>query len=293
MPIDSVDLHCHSTASDGTLAPEEVVRLAKRNGLSALALTDHDTVAGIPAASAEAATLGIDFLPGIEISCEYPRPGTMHLLGYGIDPSSPTLADLTRTLVQGRDARNLQIVRKLNEIGIAVSIREVEDIAGGDVIGRPHFAEALVRRGIVSHTAEAFKMYLGQGGRVYVDKEQLTAKRAIEMIRESGGLPVLAHPSQLRKENNAQLENTIKELIDYGLAGIEVIHSDHRDSFIDDLCDMADRFKVLKTGGSDFHGGNKPHIELGKASNRRIPREYFDELVDHIHRSVKSEKKAG
>jgi predicted metal-dependent phosphoesterase TrpH len=288
-----VDLHCHSTASDGTLSPEEVVRLAKQLGLSALALTDHDTIAGIPAAAAEAKKLEIDFLPGIEISCEYPRPGTMHLLGYGIDPTNATLADLTRTLVGGRDARNQQIVDQLNQLGIPITLKEIQDIAGGKVIGRPHIAEALVRRGVVSNTSEAFKTYLGQGGRVYVDKEQLTARRAIEMIRESGGLPVLAHPSQLQKENNAQLENVIKELIDFGLAGIEVIHSDHRDSLIDFLTNFAERYHLLKTGGSDFHGGNKPHIQLGKAGQRKIPREFFDALVERKNAMENAGKKAG
>ena len=286
-----VDLHCHSTASDGTLSPEEVVRSAKQIGLTGLALTDHDTVAGVPAAAAEARKLGIDFLPGIEISCEYPRPGTMHLLGYSIDPQNQILADLTRTLVEGRDARNLQIVAQLNEIGIPVTLREIEDVAGGKVIGRPHIAEVLVRRGVVSNKQEAFDRYLGQGGRVYTDKEQLTARRAIEMIRESQGIPVLAHPSQLKKENNAQLENTIKELIDFGLAGIEVIHSDHSDSLIDLLNDLAARYNLLKTGGSDFHGGNKPRIELGKAAGRQIPREYFDALVERKRIMTQQERK--
>src|SRR5260221_6984146 len=121
-----VDLHCHSTASDGTLPPEAVVRLAKESGLTGLALTDHDTIAGIPAAAAEAAKIGIDFLPGIEISCEYPRPGTMHLLGYGIDPHSKVLLDLTTTLVEGRDRRNLQIVAQLNALGVPVTLEEIQ-----------------------------------------------------------------------------------------------------------------------------------------------------------------------
>jgi predicted metal-dependent phosphoesterase TrpH len=291
--MNSIDLHSHSTASDGTLPPEDVVRLAKKIGLSALALTDHDTIAGIHAAAAEAQKLGIDFLPGIEISCTYPRPGTMHLLGYGIDPASPVLASMTQTLVGGRDARNLQIIQKLNDIGIPITLKEVQDIAGGDVIGRPHFAQVLVRRGVVSNTQEAFDTYLGQGGRVFVDKEQLTAKRAIEMIRQSGGLPVLAHPSQLRKENNAQLENAIKELIDYGLAGVEVMHSDHTDALVGFLTSFAERYNLLKTGGSDFHGGNKPHIELGKAGGRKIPREFFDALVSRKKQAAQPEKKAG
>jgi hypothetical protein len=288
-----IDLHCHSTASDGTLSPEDLVRLAKKIGLSALALTDHDTIAGIPAAAAEAAKLGIDFLPGIEISSEYPRPGTMHLLGYGIDPQSKILTDLTRTLIEGRDTRNLKIVAQLNAMGIPITLQEIKDVAGGKVIGRPHFAEVLVRRGVVSNKQEAFDRYLGQGGRVFTDKEQLTPRRAIEMILQSGGMPVLAHPSQLKKENNAQLENAIKELIDFGLMGIEVIHSDHSDAQVDFLTRLANRYNLLKTGGSDFHGGNKPTIQLGKAAGRQIPRAFFDALVERKHAMAAPELKAG
>src|SRR5438552_9075796 len=132
-----VDLHCHSTASDGTLAPAELVREAKRAGLSALSLTDHDTVAGVEQASAEAKTLGIDFLAGIEISAEYPHPGTMHILGYGVDPSSSALKNLTETLIAGRDNRNPRIVEKLNELDVAVTMQEWIDEAKGGVMGRP------------------------------------------------------------------------------------------------------------------------------------------------------------
>src|SRR5689334_14747159 len=188
-----VDLHCHSTASDGTMSPAEVVRLAKDSGLSGLALTDHDTTAGCAEAEAEARRVGIDFLCGIEISCHYPRPGTMHLLGYGIDPQSPPLRELTSTLIEGRDRRNEEMVRRLNEIGIPISLQDVRNEAGGEVIGRPHIAAALVRRGIVSNTGEAFRHYLGAGGSVWVDKEQLSSRQAIEMIHEAGGLAALAH----------------------------------------------------------------------------------------------------
>src|SRR5262249_12985191 len=129
-----------------------------------------------------------------------------------------------------------------------------------------------------SSTQQAFDKYLGQTGSAYSDKETVTSKRAIEMIREAGGLPVLAHPVQLKKENFGQLENAVKELVDYGLAGIETIHSDHRDILIDELFGLAKRFNLIPTGGSDFHGSSKPQIRLGCAGNRRIPREMFDAL---------------
>lgn len=278
-----VDLHCHSTASDGTLAPAEVVRLAKESGLVGLALTDHDTVAGLAEAAEEAKKLGLRFLPGIEISAEYPRPGTMHLLGYGVDPANPALADLTRQLIAGRGDRNVRIIRRLNELGIAITLAEVEAVAGGTV-GRPHIAEVLLRKGYVSSRQAAFDKYLGQGGLAYEDKETVTPKRAIEMIKGAGGLAVLAHPVQLRRENDAQVETEIKNLVDFGLDGVEVLHSDHNDRTVNHLQSLAGRYKLLQTGGSDFHGGNKPTIRLGFAGTRRIPVELLDKIEARLGR---------
>ena len=158
-----IDLHCHSTASDGTLPPEEVVRLAKANQLTGLALTDHDTIGGVAAASAEAAKFGIDFLPGIEISATFPEPGTLHILGYGVDPHSSVLHDLTRGLIEARDNRNPRIIARLNELGVAITMQEVEAQAASSipansanaapsaqVIGRPHIAAVLLKKGYVS-----------------------------------------------------------------------------------------------------------------------------------------------
>jgi len=327
-----IDLHCHSTASDGTLAPSDVARLARQSNLCALALTDHDTIGGVAEAGAEAARLGIDFLPGIEISSEFPHPGTMHILGYGIDPQSATLRDLTRRLLEGRDNRNPQIIAKLQKLGVSITMEEVEQEArkgkpakssehsqtenneaqtNGSraasspgnanrattteqnpekplVIGRPHIAAILMRKGYVSSIKQAFDKYLAPGGLAYFDKERLTPRQALEMIHESGGLPVLAHPTQLRTENDAQLERIIKDLLDLGLAGMEVIHSDHDAALVEKYSALADRFNLLKTGGSDFHGSNKKDIELGVANGRRIPREFFDQLADRCKRVRKA-----
>jgi predicted metal-dependent phosphoesterase TrpH len=277
-----VDLHCHSTASDGTLSPAEVMRLAQRNGLSAIALTDHDTIGGVAEAAAEAKNLNIDFLPGIEISAEYPQPGTMHILGYGIEPGSSTLKDLTGQLILGRDNRNPRIVAKLNELGVKVSMAEWETQAKGGVLGRPQLAAILLRKGYVTSIKQAFDRYLGQGAPGYFDKERLPPRRALEMIRGSGGLPVLAHPVQLRTENDAQLERVLKDLLDLGLAGIEVMHSDHDSIWIEKCARLADRYHLLKTGGSDFHGTNKKDIDLGMARGLRVPREWFDALMERL-----------
>jgi predicted metal-dependent phosphoesterase TrpH len=287
-----VDLHCHSTASDGTFAPADVVRLAKESGLSALSLTDHDSIGGIAEASAEAGRLGLDFISGIEISCEYPHPGTMHILGYGVDPSSPTLLALTTTLLEGRDNRNPKIIEKLREHGVAITMEEVEVEAkatganSNKPIGRPHIAAILLRKGYVSSIKQAFDKYLAPGGLAYFDKERLTMAQAMERIIGSGGLPVLAHPVQLRTENDAQLERVVKDLVDLGLAGLEVIHSDHDAALVEKYTALAGRYNLLKTGGSDFHGTNKKDISLGTARGRNVPREFFDALVTR-HRDTK------
>jgi len=287
-----VDLHCHSTASDGTLPPAEVVRLAKLSGLVGLALTDHDTIGGVEEAAAEAQRTGLLFLSGIEISCEYPPPGTMHILGYGVDPTSPTLRDLTRRLLEGRDNRNPRIIQKLNELGVSITMREVEQEARvGAVdktkpIGRPHIAAVLMRKGYVSSIKQAFDKYLAQGGAAYFDKERLTMREAMDLIRQSGGMPVLAHPVQLRTQNDAQLERVVKDLVDLGLVGLEVIHSDHDQRMVDTYTHLATTYGLLKTGGSDFHGTNKKDIHLGVPNGRRIPREFLDRLLER-HRELR------
>jgi predicted metal-dependent phosphoesterase TrpH len=279
---DFVDLHCHSTASDGTLAPAEVIGEAHCAGLSALSLTDHDTVAGIDEAHSEAKKLGIDFLPGIEISCQYPAPGTMHLLGYGVDPHSAALHAMMHNLVLARNERNRKIIDALQRLGIIVTLDDVQREAGGDVIGRPHIARALVRKGFVSSIKQAFDKFLAQGRSAYFDKERLTPRQAIDLIHSAGGLIVLAHPVQLRAHNSAQLERAIKDLKDQGLDGLEVIHSDHDDAMIDFLDRLADKLYLLKTGGSDFHGSNKPDVQLGFAGKRRVPRRMFDALMEAL-----------
>ncbi|MGA2498689.1 MAG: PHP domain-containing protein [Tepidisphaeraceae bacterium] len=278
-----IDLHCHSTASDGTDAPAAVARLAKASGLSAWALTDHDTIGGVAEAAAESARLGIDFIPGIEISAEYPLPGTLHILGYGINPESAVLRSMTTALLAGRDNRNPRIIQRLQELNVAITMEEVEREAGKDtnsgaVVGRPHIAAILVRKGYVSSIKNAFDKYLAPGGQAYFDKERLAPRKALQMIIESGGLPVLAHPVQLRCANDAQLETALKNLLDMGLRGIEVIHSDHTAAHVEKYTALAKKYRLLMTGGSDYHGMKKKEIQLGVANGRRVPRECFDAL---------------
>jgi predicted metal-dependent phosphoesterase TrpH len=281
---DFIDLHCHSTASDGSLSPTELLRLAKANEVSVLALTDHDTVAGVPEAAAEAGRLGIEFLPGIEISCEFPQPGTLHLLGYGVDPESGDLKELTRQLIEGRDNRNPRMIARLNELGVAVTMKEWEDEAGGKVVGRPHLAAVLIRKGYASSTKHAFDKYLGHGASAYVDKERLTPRRAIELIQQSKGIAVLAHPVQLRTENDAQLDQIVKNLVDQGLQGMEIMHSDQNADMTRRYTQLADRYHLLKTGGSDFHGFSKKDIGLGWVNGHRVPGELYTQLKARLGR---------
>jgi predicted metal-dependent phosphoesterase TrpH len=277
---DFVDLHSHSTASDGTFAPAEVVRLSKEAGLVGLALTDHDTIAGLAEAAAEAARLGLTFVPGIEISAVPPlENGTLHILGYCIDPQNAVLTEMTRQLIDARDNRNPRIIARLRELGIDITMDEALAQAQGGVLGRPHIAAILVRKGVVKTIKQAFDEYLGQGGKAYFDKERLSPRDAIGRIRQAGGLPVVAHPIQLRTANDAQLRQVIKDLVDLGLAGIEVIHSDHGPDEVEKYSRLADRYNLLKTGGSDFHGTNKKDINLGLANGRRVPKQWMDELL--------------
>jgi predicted metal-dependent phosphoesterase TrpH len=278
--MEFVDLHSHSTASDGTFAPAEVVRLAAEAGLSGLALTDHDTVGGLAEAGAEAGRRGLAFLPGIEISAVPPSPnGTLHILGYGIDPANEVLANMARQLIEARDNRNPQIIAALQKLGIDITMEEALAQAQGGVLGRPHIAALLLKKGVVKSIKQAFDEYLGQGGRAYYDKERLAPGDAIGRIKAAGGVPVLAHPVQLRTTNDAELERTVKDLVDLGLEGIEVIHSDHGPAEVERYDGLARRYNLARSGGSDFHGTNKKDITLGTANGRRVPREWMDELM--------------
>lgn len=279
-----IDLHCHSTASDGTTPPAEVVRLAAESGLSALSLTDHDTVAGLSAAANEAERVGIDFLNGIELTCYFPRPGTLHILGYGIDPTHPALLQVVDEQSATREARNRAMVERLTRLGIDIDWEEVVDEAGGPAragsIGRPHLAAVLVRKGHVLTSREAFDEYLGGGGAAFVDNNPLSSARAIGAVRAAGGVASLAHPLQLRRQTPAQLEAVVRELAEQGLGAVETIHSGHDADTVARLTRLADRLDLLTTGGSDFHGGAKS-IRLGKPAGREVPREFYDRLLDH------------
>jgi len=265
-----VDLHTHSNASDGRDTPAEVIALADRIGLAVVALTDHDTTAGLAEARIAAENYGdLHFVPGIELSAKF-FSGTLHILGLGIDEEAPDLRALTRNLVEARNQRNPKIIARLEELGMDIELSDVLAVMSGSptsakdrIVGRMHIAETLCRKGYVHSTAEAFQRYLGNTGSAFVDKERLTPREVIDPIHRAGGVAILAHPVHLDYENSAQLAIMVRRLVDTGIDGLEVVHPDHS-PFQGRAClQLARRLGVMVTGGSDYHGQAKPHVRLG------------------------------
>ncbi len=278
-----IDLHTHSTASDGTLSPEKLVSLAKELGIEALALTDHDTTEGLKPAYKTAQELELPFLCGVEISIKYDNPGHFHLLAYFLTPEIPELQKTLKVLQDARNRRNEKMVEKLQEIGISITMEELREIAKGE-IGRPHIANLLVKKGVVKNFQEAFDKFLKKGAPAYVPKALLSAEEAIKLVIKAKGVPVLAHPISL-KLNYYDLKNYLKKLKEIGLMGIEAYYTEHTREFTEVLLEYAKKFGFLVTGGSDFHGENKPDIKLGKGfGNLDVPFECYKQLRDSLEK---------
>jgi predicted metal-dependent phosphoesterase TrpH len=257
-----IDLHTHSTVSDGSDPPETIPALARAAGCSAVALTDHDRLDGVTAAANAAAALGVELVPGCELSCEV-SPGTMHVLVYFVEPGDGPLQDELVRLQQARDTRNQLMATKLaDELGLPVTLEEIEAEAGGVGVGRPHVAAVLVRKGVVGSVQEAFDRYLAKGQAGYVDKERLTAADALRLARMSGGVPVLAHPLSL-KLGPTELDAAVGELTALGLAGLEAIYGRYTQDDRDGLARLAADHGLVVTGGSDHHGTYKPDLQVG------------------------------
>lgn len=273
-----IDLHIHSTASDGTCTPAEIAALAARQGLAAVALTDHDTVLGYPALQEAAAALGLETVPGIEISTKY--GGAVHILGYYIDPHSPELEPVLNWVVRDRDERNEKMCALMAADGLPVSYAEMKR-RFGEVIGRPHFADILVELGLASSVRDAFDRYVEKGQRYYVPRTILPIERAIEIIRLSGGVPVLAHPFQYKRDD-AGLRELIEYCMEQGLRGMECRYSGYSPEQSAYLEALAEEYGLVKTGGSDFHGSNKPQIALGTGimDNLSVPYEWLCQLKE-------------
>lgn len=270
---DLIDLHIHSTASDGSFTPSEVVMLAKKQGLCALSLTDHDTLAGLDEAEKKARELSIEFIRGCELSAKY-LDTDVHVLGLYVPKDKAFLQDLEKELavfIERRNTRNKKIVAKLQEHHINISLEDVEKEAGGNVIARPHFANVLIQKGIVASTKEAFDKYLAKGKLAFVEREVISPHHAVSLLKEARAVPVLAH-SKLIKCTEQEYFNLIEELIPLGLKGLEVYHSVH--SFEDEryYLGVAQKYKLCISGGSDFHGKSKPDIKIGTGrGSLRVP----------------------
>jgi len=255
------DLHTHSTASDGQYAPEELVRLAKGRGIDVLALTDHDTLDGAEAAVKAGEALGLRVLRGVELgAAEYEN---LHILGYCVMPDAPALAALCGKFKAARDERKYRIIGFLREKGVELSLEEAEAVAGGNIIGRPHFAQAMVRRGYVRSSREAFDQYLDTAEyHEKVKRFKAEARVCLEAIKAAGGKASFAHPYQVGLEDGA-LEALVRQLKDWGLDAIECYYPRHAPEQTAFYLHLAEKYELHVTGGSDFHGEQvKPDIEL-------------------------------
>jgi len=247
--VSKVDLHLHSTVSDGRLSPAEVVRKSAEAGLTAISLADHDTVDGIVLALEAAKTFPwLKVIPGVEISTYVPE-GEIHVLGYFIDYTYPELQANLRRMRNSRQKRAQGIIAKLKNLGLPIEWERVKEIAGGGSLGRPHLAQAMLEKGYIASFKEAFTKYIGGGGPAYVERDKMTPVEAVELILQASGLPVLAHPLTINDP-----ETTIIELKAAGLVGIEAHYGGYTAEEINKLVTLAKRYSLIATGGSDYHG---------------------------------------
>lgn len=259
--MNKIDLHTHTTASDGKNSPTENVELAKKKGLRAIAITDHDTVSGIEEALQAGQRLGVEVIPGIEVSTLY-NGQDIHVLGYCIKYESKELAKELLKLRETRNIRNKMMVERLKEVGVEITLEEVEarQTTKGGNVGRPHMAEVMMEKGYISTMEEAFEKYLGREGKAYVNPPRISPQEGIELIRKFNGIPVLAHPGLYDQDE------LIQDLQEEGLKGIEVYHPDHSEAEVKKYKRFAEDLNLVATGGSDFHGvrnGKVFHGELG------------------------------
>ena len=256
-----IDLHIHTSASDGTFTPEEAARYAAQKGLAAIAITDHDTAAGAVNAAALGTKYGLEVIPGIELSTDYQNLG-VHLLGYFIDPQSPALNSVLAWVIEERRRRNGEIAGLMRRDGVDVSLNSLGERFPGTVIGRPHFAVVLVEQGFCQSVDEAFDRYLSPGMRYYRERRYMPVREAFDVIRRAGGKAVFAHPLQYGLPEPELLELT-RCLVGCGCVGMECLYSGYSKQQSAFLTDLASRFGLCVTGGSDFHGQRKPHIDMG------------------------------
>ena len=248
-----IDLHLHSTFSDGTFTPEELVLQGRKLGISVLALTDHDTTAGLPEFRRACKKQRMACVSGIELSADF--PGTLHILGYRIDFDDGGLEKALSRVQTGREDRNSAMIRKLGDLGMDITMEEVQKEAGGDIVGRPHMARILVKKGYVPDGSAAFSRFLQKSAPAYKDRFRLSPSECIALIRRAGGVAVLAHPGQT-SENTGELKKILSDLKKEGLWGLECITPKHRAEQCVEYLTLAAEFSLFPTAGSDFHGMN-------------------------------------
>lgn len=278
----TIDLHVHSNFSDGTFAPEEIVDKAIKNGLSAFALTDHDTVAGVDSALnyIEQTNAPIQAIPGVELSAEYNKK-EVHIVGLFVDHHDKNLIQTTSAFVERRLHRNEEMVEKFQKAGIPMTLEALKEGNPNTVITRAHFSRFLIKNNVVKDTKEAFADYLGEDSPFYVPRALIDAVDGIQLILKNGGVPILAHPIHY-KMSEAELRKMTGTFKDNGLVGIEVKYSNHSAQDEAFVRRLSKEFDLLPSGGSDFHGTNKPDIDLGSGrGNLSIPYEYLEKLAAH------------
>jgi predicted metal-dependent phosphoesterase TrpH len=270
--VSRVDLHAHSTASDGKYTPEEIVIRAAGLGLEFLSLTDHDTIDGIaPAIKAARDFPKLTFIPGVEISTDVPD-GEVHVLGYFINYASRKLGEALKRFRDSRQGRARGMVDKLHQLGIEIDLSRVREIAGDGTIGRPHIARAMLEKGYITTFVEAFDKYIGRGGPAYVEREKMMPEDAVALIIRSGGLPVMAHPFTVPEP-----EAMIARLKAAGLVGLEAYYKDYTAEQKAALIEIASKNGLIVTGGSDYHGlDDSREVELGGVA---VPREAAEQLI--------------
>jgi predicted metal-dependent phosphoesterase TrpH len=288
-PCTGIDLHIHSTASDGSLTPSEILVTAVQMGLKAIAITDHDTLSGSAAAIAGGIPPGLGFLTGIEISAGAPEGyrvnGSVHILGYGIDPDHMKLNALLNILKGARENRNPQIIDRLNALGMNLDAGELDRIVGEATAGRPHIAQLMMKKGIVASIDDAFDRFLGKHRPAYVEKFRVPMAEAISTIRDAGGIAVLAHPYLTGLTDPKTFEAFLQTLITMGLGGIEALYPGHTEAATAEYCRLARKYDLIISGGTDFHGEVTPGIQMGVGDGSfHVPYSLYEKLMVHIGR---------
>lgn len=257
----NVDLHTHSNKSDGSLSPTALIDEAKSIGLSAIALTDHDTIDGLEEAINHGNEIGIKVIPGVELSTEY-MGRDVHIVGLFINYKDQSFLDHLKKFVDSRDERNKKMCQKLTNAGMPVIYEELIEMFGESVLTRAHYARYMLSKGYIKSLPEAFERYIGDHSPYYVPREKVTPKQGVELILNAGGIPVLAHPI-LYKLGKDALNKLVSELKEYGLVGIEAIYSTYTNADERTIRDLAKKYNLLISGGSDYHGAAKPGLNLG------------------------------